>query len=142
MLLDVKTPPDGAVTVMSDASDHLFRDGPALQAGHHKALDAASQLHRAHAGGVTVALCPLDAYYSFLSPAVCPRFAVDHGVPRLVAEGWERFHDVVPDDVSEIVCCGATGLRCSSGVVGLRQQQENEERLSPGLASCCLARLY
>jgi hypothetical protein len=41
----------------------------------------------------------LRDYYSFLSPAVCARFARDHEVPRLALEGWTRFHELVPNDV-------------------------------------------
>ena len=48
-------------------------------------------------------LCPLSHLYAFLSPAVCARFAQDHDVPRLAIDGWARFHDIVPDEVSSAI---------------------------------------
>jgi hypothetical protein len=102
-MLDVQREPGGAVVVMKDMSAQLFSDATPLRSSHHRVLRAAAELHTAFLDVPVAHLCPLPAYYTFLSPAVCGRFATDHEVPRLVVEGWARFHELVAADVADAI---------------------------------------
>jgi hypothetical protein len=102
-MLDVRRAPGGAVVVMKDVSAQLFSDTVSLGSNHRRVLRAATDLHRSFDGQPVRHVCPLSAYYTSLSPAVCERFATDHDVPRLAIEGWHRFHDIVDDDVASAI---------------------------------------
>jgi len=102
-MLDVQRAPGGAVVVMRDVSDLLLSAERPARANHLRVLSAAAQMHVTCADLGLTGLCPLSAYYTFLSPAVCERFAAEHDVPRLALEGWSRFHDLVADDVAGAV---------------------------------------
>jgi hypothetical protein len=106
---------DGAVAVMRDVSAGLFQDGVAPTAAEHRqVLRAAGEMHRAFAAGEAPAVrggCGLAARLAMLAPAVCERFASDHVVPRLALDGWERFHQLVAEDVSASVA----GLHADPG---------------------------
>jgi len=99
-MLDARRTPTGAVVVMKDVSASLFIDGAQMRLAHKRVLAAAAEAHRRFAGRALHGLCPLSHLYTFLSPAVCARFAEDHDVPRLAIDGWARFHHIVPDEVS------------------------------------------
>ncbi len=101
--LDIQPAPGGAVVVMRDVSDLLFSAERPSRASHLRVLHAVTDMHVTCAGLRVTGLCPLSAYYTFLSPAVCERFAADHDVPRLALEGWSRFYDLVADNVAGAV---------------------------------------
>lgn len=93
----------GVVVVMRDVSAYLVPDEQIPILFHRHALTAAARLHVAFAGSPISQLCSLGDYYTFLSPAVCARFAAGHDVPRLAIEGWSRFDDIVAADVSQAI---------------------------------------
>jgi hypothetical protein len=88
---------------MEDVSTSLFSSGEQIRHGHQRVLGRLAEMQRAFLGFPLPPLCPLDCLYTFLSPQVCTRFARSHEVPRLALEGWNRFHDIVPDDVVSVV---------------------------------------
>jgi hypothetical protein len=102
-MLHVEPTRSGATVVMRDLSAPLDVGTSRLPVLHDRVLRAAADLHRDYAGARPASACPLDAYYTFLSPRVCERFAADHLVPRLALEGWTRFHDVVTDDIAAAI---------------------------------------
>ena len=102
-MLDVRREPGGAVIVMKDMSAAMFTDGAQLRASHHRVLDAARAIHDVVPLPPRAPLCALRDVYAFLSPQVCAAFAADNDVPRDALEGWSRFADVVPRDVSDAV---------------------------------------
>jgi hypothetical protein len=102
-VLEVQPSAGGAIVVMRDVSAYLAPDGQMPSSLHRRVLAAAAQLHAAFEGSPVRQLCALPAYYTFLSPAVCARFAADHEVPRLALEGWTRFHDIVAGDVAQAI---------------------------------------
>ena len=102
-LLDVQRTLTGSVVVMKDLSASLFSDGAQLRPAHKRVLVGAAEIHRLFTGQAFGGLCPLRDLYAFLSPVVCARFAEDHEVPRLALAGWERFHDIVSDDVAAAI---------------------------------------
>ena len=91
--------------VMRDVSADLFADGRRLsRADSRRILAAAAQLHgafreRSRPDGLT----PLAELYRFLSPSVAAHFAPDAAIPALALRGWERFGDLVPDEVAAAV---------------------------------------
>jgi hypothetical protein len=95
----------GSRVVMRDVSADLFADGRRLsRADSRRILAAAAQLHaafrwRSRPEGLT----PLAELYRFLSPSVAAHFARDAAVPALAVRGWERFADLVPEDVAAAV---------------------------------------
>jgi hypothetical protein len=101
--LDVQRVDHGATVVMRDVSAQLFSDETPPAQFHRLALDATTQLHAAFADRRVSELCPLSAYYTFLAPSVCERFAAEHDVPRLAIEGWTKFHELVEADVSDAI---------------------------------------
>ena len=102
-MLDVRRTHDGAVVVMDDVSDALFITEAQLHDAHPRVLQAAAAIHRALDGHPRARLCALRDHYAFLSPQMCARFAATDDVPRQALEGWPRFHEIVPRDVSEII---------------------------------------
>lgn len=102
-MLDARRTPTGAVVVMKDVSASLFIEGAQMRVAHKRVIAAAAEVHRRFARHTLQGLCPLSHLYAFLSPGVCARFAEDHDVPRLAIDGWARFHDIVPDEVSSAI---------------------------------------
>jgi hypothetical protein len=102
-MLDVVSSPGGAVIAMADLSTLLPDDAVFTPTLHEQLLSATADMHSAFDGQRIVAACPLEAYYLFLSPRVCERFAADHDVPRLALEGWDRFADLVDDDIGAAI---------------------------------------
>jgi hypothetical protein len=102
-VLDVQRTDTGTLVVMEDVSAALFSNGGQLRREHHRILEVLSEMHRAFVGLPLPPLCPLDRLYAFLSPQVCSRFAESYEVPRLAVEGWSRFHEIVPNDVSSVI---------------------------------------
>jgi len=102
-LLDVRRTLTGSVVVMKDLSASLFSEGAHLRLAHERVLAAAAEIHRRFTEQAFSGLCPLRDLYAFLSPVVCARFAEEHEVPRLALAGWERFHDIAPDDVAAAI---------------------------------------
>ena len=102
-MLDVRRTDDGAIIVMDDVSDELFTSDAQLQAAHPRVLAAAAGIHRAVDERPRTALCELRNHYVGLSPQACVRFAATDDVPRMALEGWPRFHEIVPRDVSELI---------------------------------------
>lgn len=101
-MLDVRRTPDGAVVIMKDVSASLF-DERALAAAHPSVLCAARALHEEFDERPRAPLCALRDMLALLSPQGAARFATEHEVPRLAIDGWARFHDLVADDVSEVI---------------------------------------
>lgn len=102
-ILDVVPTPDGPIIVMSDMSALLPDEATFTRSSHERVLSATTDMHATFAGRPVAGACPLDAYYAFLSPSVCERFAREHEVPRLALEGWARFADEVDADVSAAI---------------------------------------
>jgi hypothetical protein len=102
-MLDVRPGPGGAVVAMRDVSAQLFGDDPPPAPRRATVLRAVAEAHVALAGAPTSQLCALTDYLTFLSPAVCERFAAEHVVPRLALEGWARFREIVDHDVTAII---------------------------------------
>lgn len=90
------------VIVMRDVSAGLVpNDHIATHAEVGRVLTALSALHRTYAAGHRPAgLCPLAAMLGNLFPAPMAGVRVDGEFPSLVLRGWERFHEIVPADVS------------------------------------------
>ncbi len=101
--LEVRRTPGGAVVVMRDVSHGLFPAGSPTASAQGRLLRAIAQMHDTFVDSLVGGLCPLVAYYAFLSPSVCTRFADNHEVPRLAVDGWTRFHEIVPTDVGEAI---------------------------------------
>lgn len=100
--LDVQRTPEGAVMIMKDVSASLF-DEPGLAAAHPRMMRAVTELHDAFDERPRAPLCALRDMYAFLSPRGAARFPTELEVPRLAVEGWSRFPEVVPHDVSEVI---------------------------------------
>jgi hypothetical protein len=95
----------GSKVVMRDVSAGLFAAGRRLsRADSRRILAAAAELHGAFRwGSRPEGLTPLAELYRFLSPSVTARFARDAAVPALALRGWDRFGDLVPDEVAAAV---------------------------------------
>jgi hypothetical protein len=89
--------------VMRDVSAALIPDGTVLTRGQSlRLLRAISSLHDALAGVAVDGLCPLLDRFTFLSPATA-RQVPAHLLRDPILTGWERFGDLVPDDVGQAV---------------------------------------
>ena len=102
-VLDVQRTDTGTLVVMEDVSAFLFTNGQQIRQEHDRLLGALAEMHRTFVGRPLPALCPLDRLYAVLSPQVCSHFSMSYEVPRLATEGWARFHDIVPKDVSSVI---------------------------------------
>jgi hypothetical protein len=102
-IVDVHRGEAGAVVVMRDVTDSLFTDGAGLRVGQRQLLEATAAMHRRFAREQPRHVCQLADYYAFLSPNVCARFAADHEVPRFAVEGWNRFYELVDQDVAAAI---------------------------------------
>lgn len=102
-MLDVRRTPGGAVVVMKDVSAALFNEERGMHAGHVRVLRAATELHNAFDEPPQAPLCALRDLFALLSPQSASRFAAMHEVPRQAVEGWNRFHEIVPHEVSEAI---------------------------------------
>jgi hypothetical protein len=92
----------GWVVIMRDVSAALLPDHARIgRADSRRVLEAAAALHAAFWDEPPLALCPMVDRYQFLSPATTRREAggADE-VPRLIGRGWERFAELVPDEVA------------------------------------------
>ena len=92
----------GWVVVMRDVSAALLPDHARItRDDSRRVLRAAAALHVAFEGDPPLALCSMTDRYQFLSPATARREAggADE-VPRLIGQGWERFAELVADDVA------------------------------------------
>jgi hypothetical protein len=88
---------------MRDVSAALIPDGTVLTRGQSlRLLRAISSLHDALAGVAIDGLCPLLDRFTFLSPATA-RQVHAHLLRDPILTGWERFGDLVPDDVGQAV---------------------------------------
>jgi Phosphotransferase enzyme family len=92
----------GWVVVMRDVSGALFGDHARVSRDDsRRVLAAAAALHAAFRDDQPLRLCPMADRYQFLSPATTRREAGgDDEVPRLIGRGWERFAELVPDEVA------------------------------------------
>jgi len=91
----------GWVVVMRDVSAALLPDHARItRDDSRRVLEAAAALHTAFEDEPPLALCSMTDRYQFLSPATARREAggADE-VPRLIGQGWERFAELVPDEV-------------------------------------------
>jgi hypothetical protein len=92
----------GWVVIMRDVSAALFGDHARISRDDsRRVLEAAAALHAAFRDDPPLRLCPMADRYQFLSPATTRREAGgDDEVPRLIGRGWERFAELVPDEVA------------------------------------------
>jgi hypothetical protein len=92
----------GWVVVMRDVSAALFGDHARVSRDDsRRVLAAAAALHAAFWDDPPLALCPMADRYQFLSPATTRREAGGGDeVPKLIGRGWERFCELVPDEVA------------------------------------------
>jgi hypothetical protein len=92
----------GWVVIMRDVSAALVPDHARLtRADSRRVLEAAAALHASFWDEPPLALCSMVDRYRLLSPATTRREAggADE-VPKLIGRGWERFAELVPDDVA------------------------------------------
>jgi hypothetical protein len=104
-ILDVVPDGDGWILVMDDVSEAMLPDeGIVRRADSARILRAAAAMHEEYSGEHSDGYCTLTHRYSFLSPATAER---ERGggdeVPGLIAQGWDLFPEVVPDDVADAV---------------------------------------
>jgi hypothetical protein len=92
----------GWVVIMRDVSAALLPDDAGISRDDsRRVLAAAAALHAAFWDDPPLALCPMADRYQFLSPATTRREAGgDDEVPKLIGRGWERFAELVPDEVA------------------------------------------
>src|SRR5918995_4596566 len=93
---------DGWVVIMRDMSAALVPEHARLRReDSRRVLEAAAALHAAFWDEPPLDLCPMVDRYQFLSPATARREAggADE-VPKLIGRGWERFAELVPDEVA------------------------------------------
>ena len=102
-ILEVATSERGSILVMEDLTGSVFADPAALVPAQRAVLRAAAGIHGSSREPPTTGLCSLADYYGFLSPIVTSRYTQHHEVPRLAVEGWGRFADLVPHDVSSSI---------------------------------------
>lgn len=107
--------------VMRDVSAGLIpNDHRATTAEVDRVLTAASRMHQAYARGpVPRFLCPLPAALANLSPAPMASIADSDDFAPLVLRGWERFAEIVPDDVATAV----RGIHREPGALAARLQE-------------------
>jgi hypothetical protein len=92
----------GWVVIMRDVSAALLPDHARIgRADSRRVLEAAAALHASFWDDLPRPLCSMADRYQFLSPATARREAggADE-VPRLIGRGWERFAELVPDEVA------------------------------------------
>jgi hypothetical protein len=92
----------GWVVIMRDVSAALLPDHARIgRADSGRVLEAAAALHATFWDDPPRPLCSMTDRYQFLSPATTRREAggADE-VPRLLGRGWERFAELVPDEVA------------------------------------------
>jgi hypothetical protein len=92
----------GWVVIMRDVSAALLPDHARIgRADGRRVLEAAAALHARFRDDPPRPLCSMVDRYQFLSPATTRREAggADE-VPRLIGRGWERFAELVPDEVA------------------------------------------
>jgi hypothetical protein len=92
----------GWVVIMRDVSAALLPDHARIgRADSRRVLEAAAALHASFWDDPPRPLCSMADRYQFLSPATTRREAggADE-VPRLIGRGWERFAELVPDEVA------------------------------------------
>ncbi|MBV9451842.1 MAG: phosphotransferase [Streptosporangiaceae bacterium] len=96
---------DEWVILMRDVSAGLIPgDHVATYGEVERVLTGLSALHRAYASGPRPApLCPLPLMLGNLYPGKIAAVRADHDFPGLVLRGWQRFHEVVPADISAAV---------------------------------------
>jgi hypothetical protein len=90
------------VVIMRDVSAALLPDHARIsRADSRRVLEAAAALHASFWDDPPRPLCSMVDRYQFLSPATTRREAggADE-VPRLIGRGWERFAELVPDEVA------------------------------------------
>jgi len=103
-IVGVAPTPDGCTVVMRDVSASLLPDGVLVtRSQSRQLLGATAALHRTFTRPPVDDLCTLADLLGFLSPTATAPHRADHEVPRLVLHGWERFADVVADDVADAV---------------------------------------
>jgi hypothetical protein len=92
----------GWMVIMRDVSAALLPDNARITRGDsRRVLEAAAALHATFWDDPPLPLCSMVDRYRFLSPATTRREAggADE-VPRLIGRGWERFAELVPDEVA------------------------------------------
>lgn len=96
----VEEQPTGWRVVMRDVTSSLFSPDHQLSRGESRQVMAAvASMHREFAGSGLDGLCPLIERLSFLTPAAVESLP-SHPLGPVVTEGWARFPEVVPADVS------------------------------------------
>jgi hypothetical protein len=101
-IVDAWTEGEESVIVMRDVSAGLVpNEHVATHEEVDRVLTALSAVHRAYAAGPRPeCLCPLSSMLSNLFPGPMSAVRVGDDFPSLVLRGWERFHELVPADVS------------------------------------------
>jgi len=91
--------------VMRDLSATLLPDDYVLSRAQSQCIvRAAAELHEAFFDREVPELCQLEDLYSLLSPTGTAAQDADAGtVTQFFGRGWERFHELVPGDVSEAI---------------------------------------
>jgi hypothetical protein len=92
----------GWMVIMRDVSAALLPDNARItRADSRRVLEAAAALHATFWDDPPLPLCSMVDRYQLLSPATTRREAggADE-VPRLIGRGWERFAELVPDEVA------------------------------------------
>jgi hypothetical protein len=96
----VEEQPTGWRVVMRDVTTSLFSPSRLVSRGEsRKVMAAVASMHRKFAGTSLDGFCPLIGRFSFLTPTVVGSIP-SHPLGTVVAEGWARFPEVAPADVS------------------------------------------
>ena len=90
------------VTVMDDLGEAVGRwDRPLGRPTCRRVFQAVAAMHRHFLGAPPAGLCPLERYLVVLSPGVIAAVApATHPLRAAVLRGWERFAEVVPDEIA------------------------------------------
>lgn len=96
---------DEVVVVMRDLGDAVITwDTPVGRVECRRLFAAAASLHAAFAGERVDGLCPLERRLSLFAPRTLRTVPTgEHPLVDAALAGWERFHELVPTDVAEVV---------------------------------------
>jgi len=93
--------PTGWRVVMRDVTANLVpADRPLSRRSSQQIMRAIASMHREFAGANLDGLCPLVDRYWFLTPTTVQTIAT-HPLGAMVTQGWARFPEVAPADVSD-----------------------------------------
>lgn len=106
-MLAVEPDQDGVRLVMRDVSDAVLEEGRVLSRAESRRVLAAADAMYTEFWEQDLPGCSLDEHLRVFNPfdaTIAPRLAeLDIPVPGLMRSGWERFGDVAPPDVADVL---------------------------------------